>query len=131
MDTSLEKSLEGGREGGREGGSTLNNRRTRKIFRLCQGTPRSHLHVPRRHLDTLRRLPSRELFSEVPIKKADFKRDTGVGAPLLGNEPSIRTLAIAPRAHNAGSPSPMTSHHREAKEEKEKEKEASTFQMTH
>ena len=56
MDTSLEKSLEGGREGGREGGSTLNNRRTRKIFRLCQGTPRSHLHVPRRHLDTLRRL---------------------------------------------------------------------------
>lgn len=38
----------------------------------------------------------------------------------MGNESSIRTLAIAPRAHNAGSPSPMTSHHRQAKEEKEK-----------
>lgn len=49
-----------------------------------------------------------------------FERDAGVGAPLLGNESSIRTLAIAPRAHNAGSTSPMTSHHREAKEEKRK-----------
>lgn len=57
---------------------------------------------------------------EVPIKKADFHRDTGVGAPLLGNESSIRTLAIAPRAHTAGSTIAYDVTSSRGKEEKEK-----------